>query len=96
MKKIILAVAIASLAISCQKIQAGGNKGVLKMEEGSGRYSDDEMSDEATAKVAEIQNKNAKSSMDSSKVSGIATTPIKKDSSKISEPIGETPKKEMK
>ena len=49
MKKIILGVAIAGLAISCQKIQAGGNKGVLKMEKGVERYSDDVMSDEATA-----------------------------------------------
>ena len=49
MKKIILGVAIAGLAISCQKIQAGGNKGVLKMEQGVERYSDDVMSDEATA-----------------------------------------------
>ena len=41
MKKIILGVALASLVISCKKIQAGGNKGVLKMEEGAERYSDD-------------------------------------------------------
>ena len=41
MKKIILGVALASLLIICKKIQAGGNKGVLKMEEGAERYSDD-------------------------------------------------------
>ena len=41
MKKIILVFACASFVVSCQKIQAGGNKGVLKMEEGAERYSDD-------------------------------------------------------
>lgn len=55
MKKIILSVAIAGLAISCQKIQAGGNTGILKLEKGAERYSDDVMSDEATAKVQQMQ-----------------------------------------
>ena len=41
MKKIVLGVALASFVVSCKKIQAGGNKGVLKMEEGAERYSDD-------------------------------------------------------
>ena len=41
MKKIILVFACASFVVSCKKIQAGGNKGVLKMEEGAERYSDD-------------------------------------------------------
>ena len=41
MKKIILVFACASFVVGCKKIQAGGNKGVLKMEEGAERYSDD-------------------------------------------------------
>ena len=41
MKKIILVFACASFVVSCKKIQAGGNKGVLKLEEGAERYSDD-------------------------------------------------------
>lgn len=41
MKKIILVFACASFVVSCKEIQAGGNKGVLKMEEGAERYSDD-------------------------------------------------------
>ena len=41
MKKIILVFACASFVVSCKKIQAGSNKGVLKMEEGTERYSDD-------------------------------------------------------
>ncbi|WP_117593079.1 hypothetical protein [Chryseobacterium aquaticum] len=42
MKKIIICLAIATVAVSCKKIQAGGNKGTLKLEEGVERYSDDE------------------------------------------------------
>lgn len=45
MKKVILGVAIAGLAMSCQKVQAGGNKGALKREEGTERYTDDVMTD---------------------------------------------------
>ena len=43
MKKIILGLAFASLVVSCKKIQAGSNKGVIKMEEGAERYTDDQM-----------------------------------------------------
>lgn len=53
MKKVVLVIAIAGIAVSCKKIQAGSNKGVLKMEEGVERYSDDEMSDHHSA--AQIQ-----------------------------------------
>ncbi|CAD7814357.1 hypothetical protein CHRY9390_02792 [Chryseobacterium aquaeductus] len=42
MKKLIICLAIATVAVSCKKIQAGGNKGTLKLEEGVERYSDDE------------------------------------------------------
>ncbi|MDC8104193.1 MULTISPECIES: hypothetical protein [Chryseobacterium] len=41
MKKLIICLAIASVAVSCKKIQAGGNKNTLKLEEGAERYSDD-------------------------------------------------------
>lgn len=57
MKKVILGVAIAGLALSCKKVQAGGNIGVLKMEAGTERYTDDVMSEkakEADAKTAEV------------------------------------------
>ena len=42
MKKIMICLAVASIAVSCKKIQAGGNKQVIKLEEGVSRYSDDE------------------------------------------------------
>ena len=79
MKKIILSVAIAGLAISCQKIQAGGNKGVLKMDKDVERYNDDVMSDEASAKVEQIQAAKTKPSADSAKTS-VKTIEVKKDS----------------
>lgn len=41
MKKLIICLAIATVAVSCKKIQAGGNKSVIMMEEGQERYSDD-------------------------------------------------------
>jgi len=42
MKKLIICLAVATIAVSCKKIQAGGNKATLKLEEGVERYSDDE------------------------------------------------------
>lgn len=41
MKKLVLCLALATIAVSCKKIQAGGNKNIIKMEEGAERYSDD-------------------------------------------------------
>jgi len=41
MKKFIICLAVATIAVSCKKIQAGGNKNTLKLEEGVERYSDD-------------------------------------------------------
>ncbi|MFY1046452.1 hypothetical protein [Chryseobacterium sp. GP-SGM7] len=41
MKKLVLCLALATIAVSCKKIQAGGNKNVIKLEEGAERYSDD-------------------------------------------------------
>ncbi len=42
MKKLVICLALATVAVSCKKIQAGGNKDVIKLEEGVDRYSDDE------------------------------------------------------
>jgi len=42
MKKLVLCLALATVAVSCKKIQAGGNKKVIKLEEGVERYSDDQ------------------------------------------------------
>ncbi|SIQ33600.1 hypothetical protein SAMN05880574_11084 [Chryseobacterium sp. RU37D] len=42
MKKLVICLALATVAVSCKKIQAGGNKNALKLEEGVERYSDDE------------------------------------------------------
>lgn len=41
MKKYIFAVAAMALVVSCKKIQPGGNKNILKLEEGVEHYSDD-------------------------------------------------------
>ncbi|MGH1517375.1 hypothetical protein [Chryseobacterium sp. JK1] len=47
MKKLIICLAIATVAVSCKKISAGGNKNTLKLEEGAERYSDDPQGGEA-------------------------------------------------
>ncbi|MCQ9633729.1 hypothetical protein MP478_06715 [Chryseobacterium sp. WG14] len=47
MRKLVICLAIATVAVSCKKIQAGGNKGTLKLEEGVERYSDDAQGGEA-------------------------------------------------
>jgi hypothetical protein len=41
MKKLVICLAIATVAVSCKKVPQGGNKGALKLEEGVERYSDD-------------------------------------------------------
>lgn len=41
MKKLVICLAVAAVAVSCKKLPEGGNKGVLKLEEGTERYSDD-------------------------------------------------------
>lgn len=40
MKKLVICLAIATVAVSCKKVSAGGNRGTLKLEEGVERYSD--------------------------------------------------------
>ena len=80
MKKIILGVALASLVISCKKIQAGGNKGVLKLDENTERYSDDEIHGDgmpaATHHTEEV-------SKDSAKITDAHATAVKSDSAKV-------------
>ncbi|MBV8327600.1 hypothetical protein [Chryseobacterium sp.] len=41
MKKLVLCLAIATVAVSCKKVPAGGNRAVIKLEDGVERYSDD-------------------------------------------------------
>lgn len=43
MKKIVLAIAVAGSVVSCKKVPEGGNKNIIKMEEGASNYRDDEM-----------------------------------------------------
>ncbi len=66
MKKIVLGIALASFVISCKKIQAGSNKGVIKMEEGAERYSDIAIgsSDGAHSSAAEAGSGIVKTSVD--------------------------------
>ncbi len=42
MRKAVLVFAFAALAMGCEKVPKGGNKGVLKMEEGVERYDSHE------------------------------------------------------
>jgi hypothetical protein len=55
MKKLVICLALATVAISCKKIQAGGNKGTLKLEEGVERYSDDEQTSGEQDKLSEYR-----------------------------------------
>lgn len=47
MKKLVICLAIATVAVSCKKVPNGGNRGTLKLEEGVERYSDDAQGGEA-------------------------------------------------
>ncbi|MDM1554793.1 MULTISPECIES: hypothetical protein [Chryseobacterium] len=49
MKKLVICLAIATVAVSCKKVPQGGSKGVIKLEEGAERYSDDPQGGEAHA-----------------------------------------------
>ena len=49
MKKLVICLAIATVAVSCKKVPQGGNRGTLKLEEGVERYSDDHQGGEAHA-----------------------------------------------
>ncbi|MGA9212808.1 hypothetical protein [Kaistella sp.] len=82
MKKIILSVAIASLAISCKKVPAGGNKGVLIRDSEVERYSDDVMTDTTAAEVeaAHAKKNSTVETEDNAKVSAQPAIAIQKDS----------------
>ncbi|MCW3161861.1 OmpA family protein [Chryseobacterium oryctis] len=41
MRKLIICLAIATIAVSCKKVPDGGNKNIIKLEEGADRYSED-------------------------------------------------------
>lgn len=53
MKKAILVAAVAVMAVGCKKVSEGGNHGVIKMEEGATRYSDDKQGHTDAAHGAE-------------------------------------------
>lgn len=55
MRKLIICLAVATVAVSCKKIQAGGNKATLKLEEGVERYSDDEQTSGEQDKLSEYR-----------------------------------------
>ena len=96
MKKLIFGVAFASLVISCKKIQAGGNLGILKVEDGSDRYSEDEMKD-AKMPVKEVAVK-ADSTMaktDSTKSAGMSVASPKMKNVKIIPATLQSPMREQ-
>ena len=80
MKKIILGVALASLVISCKKIQAGGNKGVLKLDENTERYSDDEIHGDGMPAATHHAEEASK---DSAETTETHATSVKTDSAKV-------------
>jgi len=55
MKKLVICLAIATVAVSCKKVAAGGNKNTLKLEEGVERYSDDEQTSGEQDKLSEYR-----------------------------------------
>ena len=81
MKKIILGIAVASFVVSCQKIQAGSNKGVIKMEEGAERYSDIEIgSTKVMPEDAKTESVVSAVAADSTRTANIEGVTLKKDS----------------
>lgn len=56
MKKYILAIATLALVVACKKVQPGGNKNILKLEEGVQRYTDDEQGKGETAQAEPATN----------------------------------------
>ncbi|CAA7386877.1 hypothetical protein [Chryseobacterium fistulae] len=57
MRKLIICLAVASLVVSCKKIQAGGSKNNIKLEEGVERYSDDPQGVEGHGHEATMEHK---------------------------------------
>lgn len=81
MKKIILGVLLAGTVLSCQKVTEGGNLGVLKLEEGTERYSEDQPGSANFVDAAPAHGEIARKT-DSTAASHNATEPAKKDSVK--------------
>lgn len=80
-----------SLVIGCKKIQAGSNKGVIKLTDGVERYSDDEMSDEGAAEVGAMHGEKMPS--DTTKVMAQPVQVVKKDSAmEVKNPAAEEKK----
>lgn len=84
MKKLILGIALASLAVSCKKIQEGGNPGVLKVEAGAERWSDLEVTDKtintkSTTTVGPVLGPE----MNTTKKTSVLSGDVKKDSAAI-------------
>lgn len=89
MKKVILAVVIAGFATSCKKIQAGSNKGALKIEEGANRYSEDEMGSVEHTAIPHVTTPNVTTEAvhkDSTRTAPIQEVTITADSSKTVKP----------
>lgn len=80
MKKVILGVAIAGLVISCQKIQAGSNKGVLQLTPGVERYSEDMVTNTPSTAVTGSKTSAEMPMNDSLKTTTLTEVQIKKDS----------------
>ncbi|WP_034691213.1 hypothetical protein [Kaistella palustris] len=90
MKKIILGVALAGLLIGCKKVQAGGNLGVLKMEAGAERYSDDQMKEYKPEANTAPEMAAPSAAGDSTQVSATMTPTVKTDSLKARKPATDT------
>lgn len=67
--------AIATVAISCQKVQPGGNKDVLKLEEGTERYSDDKQVGEIKAVPNEVSAEHAETNASEAPKTDSTATP---------------------
>ncbi len=92
MKKIILGVAVAGLVISCQKIQAGSNKGVMQMEHGVERYSDDVVTGKSSTDIKG----SASAVQDSVKSNPTNTAVSSADSAAVIQPMSESAAPEQK
>ena len=80
MKKVILGVAIAGLAMSCQKIQPGGNQAALRMEDGVERYSDEMVTNTPSTAVKSSKTSAELPAGDSLRTASISAVQIQKDS----------------
>ncbi len=54
MKKLFFVLAAGAVIVSCKKVTAGGNHGVLKLEEGVERYDDQEVREAQGEEMATV------------------------------------------